>query len=112
MAGIDGATTTLLGQWGPAGAIIVGLAAAAWGLFKHSASQLEKVLAGEKAERAEMRAVHAQEREELRRINQQNFDHSVSVSRENTASNRAVEVALRDLTGVLGEIKAQTRNGG
>lgn len=112
MPPIDGAATTLLGQWGPAGAIIIGLAAAVIAVFRHFQTQVDKILTNEKAERAEMRAGQAQERAELQRINQQNFDHSIAISKENTASNRAVEQVLRDLTGVIGEIRAQTRSGG
>lgn len=110
MVGADGVATTLLGQWGPAGAIIVGLAAAMVAGVRHFTGQIDKMMADDKAERAEMRQAHAAERAELQRINQQNFDHSVAVSRENTASNRAVEQVLRDLTGVIGEIRAQTRS--
>lgn len=112
MPPVDGAATTLIGQWGPAGAIIVSLGIALVGLFKHFQGQLKDILAAEKAERADMRTSQAAERAELQRINQQNFDHSVAVAKENTASNRAVEQVLRDLTGMLGEIRAQTRTQG
>lgn len=110
MPPVEGAATTLLGQWGPAGAIIVALGAALVTLFKHFQGQVKQILADEKAERTEMRTSQAAERAELQRINQQNFEHSVAVSKENTASNRAVEQVLRELTGVIGEIRAQTRN--
>lgn len=110
MPPVEGAATTLLGQWGPAGAIIVALGTALVALFKRSDARVDAIRNEEKIERQEMRAAQAAERAELQRINQQNFEHSVAVSKENTASNRAVEQVLRELTGVIGEIRAQTRN--
>lgn len=125
MPPVEHAVSTLIGQWGPAGVIVVGLAAAVIAMFRYfnalidklltnSTKEREEIKAQEKAERAEMRATHAAERAELQRANQQNFDQSLAVSKENTASNRAVEQVIRELTGQLGGIKewAKTRQNG
>lgn len=102
MPPVEHAASTLIGQWGPAGVIIVGLAAMLVGMFKFFQAQLEKMMANEKTERAEMRQVHAAERADLQRANQQNYDRGLEVAKENTASNRAVEQVVRELTGVIG----------
>lgn len=125
MPPVEHAASTLVGQWGAAGAIIVGMALAMVGVFRYLSAQIDRILATtakereeitarEKAERAEMRVTHAADRMELQRTNQQNHDASISAIKDVTASTRAVELVLRDLTGELGSIKewAKTWQGG
>ena len=119
------AASTLIGQWGAAGSIIVFMGLAMIGVFRYLSAQIDRILATtakereeitarEKAERAEMRVTHAADRMELQRTNQQNHDASISAIKDVTAATRAVELVLRDLTGEIGSIKewAKTRQNG
>ena len=125
MPPVEHAASTLVGQWGAAGAIIVGMALVMVGGFRYLVSQIDRILATsskereeiiarEKAERAEMRATHAEDRKELQRLNQQNHDASISAIKDVTAATRAVELVLRDLTGEMGSNRewAKTRQNG
>ena len=125
MPPVEHAASTLVGQWGAAGAMIVGMALALVGVFRYFTAWMERQItksdkdreelaAREKAERAEMRASHAADRAELQRLNQQNHDASISAIKDVTAATRAVELVLRDLTGTMGGFKewSNTRQNG
>ncbi len=125
MPPVEHAASTLVGQWGAAGAIIVGMALAMVAVFRYLSAQIDRILATaakerdeitarEKAERAEMRVTHATDRAELQRVNQQNHDASISAIKDVTAATRSVELVIRDLTGEIGSIKewAKSRQNG
>lgn len=95
---VDSVIAPILQQWGAPGAIIallVGLIGFQFKLFI--------------GERKDMRESHATERAEMRKVAGDRQDQLVTLAEASTAQNRATEQVLRELTGVLGEIKAQTR---
>lgn len=105
----DAAVQALVAQWGPAGVVILGLVGGLVAMFKFFQAQLAKILTDEKAERAEMRRVHSEERAEMRNIGSQRHEQLVDLTKDTTAAMRATEQVLRELTGELGAIRAQTR---
>ncbi len=99
---VDAAVQSIVSHWGPAGAVILGLVAGLIAMFKFFQSHVSKILADERAERNEMRSVHANERAELRNMGAQRHDQLVELTKESTAAMRATAQVLRDLTGELG----------
>ncbi len=104
------AAQTLVTHWGPAGVVILGLVAGLIAMFKFFQSQLGKIMADEKAERAEMRQLHSAERTEMRNMGAQRHEQLAELTKESTAAMRATEQVLRDLTGELGWMRGNRNN--
>lgn len=94
------AINQLLVQWGAPGAIIVSLTALIAYLFRTFAG-----------ERREMRESHASERNEMREVARQRHEQVMAITQQQLNQAQATEQVLRELTGAIGEIKAQTRRG-
>lgn len=95
---LAGAVQQVIAQWGAPGAIISILAALIAYLFRTFAG-----------ERKEMRESHASERNDMREVAKQRHEQVMAITQQQLHQAQATEQVLRELTGAIGEIKAQTR---
>jgi hypothetical protein len=96
---LAGAAQQVISQWGAPGAIIAILTGLIGYLFKTFAS-----------ERKEMRDSHASERNDMREVAKQRHEQVMAITQQQLHQAQATEQVLRELTGAIGEIKAQTRH--
>lgn len=103
---------SLATQWGFPGAVIALLLAGFVAMFKFFQVQQERILTGEKAERAEMREAASKERETARLDALERHQVQTEMTKQTLAQAAATAEVLRDLTGVMSEMKGMLRSRG